>query len=132
MGLLKKLQIKKGYSVAVLNAPEGFSLPKEEFPEGARLVDRPEGELDTILLFAKDSGELKQFAADATNHLKDDGLLWVAYPKKSSKIKSDISRDQGWDVLKEKGYEGVSLVSVDEKWSAFRFRERKYIKSLNK
>jgi hypothetical protein len=51
-----------------------------------------------------------------------DGLLWVSYPKKSSKIATDISRDVAWEVMKEFGLQPVFQISIDETWSALRFR----------
>jgi hypothetical protein len=50
------------------------------------------------------------------------GILWICYPKKSSEVKTDISRDVGWDVVHKAGWEGVTLISVDDIWSAMRFR----------
>ena len=46
----------------------------------------------------------------------------MAYPKISSGMKSDITRDQGWDAMKGAGWQGVALVSIDDVWSAMRFR----------
>jgi hypothetical protein len=61
-----------------------------------------------------------------------DGILWFCYPKKSSKkYKSELSRDFGWKVLNDSGLDGIRLVSIDEDWSAFRFRNKKYIKSIS-
>jgi hypothetical protein len=129
MSIVKKLLIKQGYRITVVNAPEAFSLPAEELPEGVEVTDQVEGTLDFALLFAHNQEELRRHVPEVLPHLKEDALLWIAYPKKSSKIKSDISRDSGWEVLKEAGYDGVSLVSIDETWSAFRCRQKQYIKT---
>ena len=51
-----------------------------------------------------------------------DGVLWISYPKRSSKVKTDLSRDVGWDVVANAGLRPVTQVSVDETWSALRFR----------
>ena len=59
-----------------------------------------------------------------------DGLLWFGYPKKTSKkYTSDIDRDHGWKTLECVGFNGIRLVSIDEDWSALRFRNIKFIKS---
>jgi hypothetical protein len=128
MGLIRKLLIKKGYRVAVLNAPEGFALPAEEFPEEIEITKQLTGKIDCILLFALNQNQLKAYTPDVIPHLEGDTLFWAAYPKKSAKLKTDISRDEGWEVLKEAGYQGVSLISIDETWSAFRIRNQQYIK----
>jgi hypothetical protein len=70
----------------------------------------------------KDSAELNRFAKKAINAIKHDGLLWICYPKGSSKMKSDLNRDVIWELLKQHGLLGVSLISIDEVWSAMRFR----------
>jgi hypothetical protein len=54
--------------------------------------------------------------------VKQDGLLWVSYPKRSSKVETDISRDVGWEVMAEAGLRPVTQVSIDEIGSALRFR----------
>lgn len=130
MSLPKKLLYKPGYRICVVNAPEHFSFAKDELPEQVAIVTDLDANLDSVLLFAPSQEELSLHAARVLASLKDDGLLWVAYPKKSSKIKTDIHRDAGWDVLNELKYFGVSLISIDDTWSAMRFRHEKYIKSL--
>jgi len=54
--------------------------------------------------------------------LKPGGLLWFAYRKKSSKVKTDISRDIIWEGLMSIGIHPVTLISIDDTWSALRFR----------
>ncbi|GIP38913.1 hypothetical protein J31TS4_21930 [Paenibacillus sp. J31TS4] len=134
MGLIKKLLLKPGYRAAVLNPPDGFGLPEEELPEGVVLTNGLEeaGELDFALLFARNQEELGKTAPLLLPRLKPDAVFWTAYPKKSSKLKSDITRDSGWDVLKEAGFEGVSLVSIDETWSAFRLRPASAVNRANR
>jgi hypothetical protein len=64
----------------------------------------------------------------ALNAIKEDGLLWISYPKKTSKIKTDI----GGDVMTHAGYDGVSLISINETWSAIRFRPKHKVKTSRK
>jgi hypothetical protein len=123
MSLVKKLFIKRGYRVIVVNAPEHFALPQSELPEEVEVCHELTGDFDFVLLFAHSQDELSAFVPKVLPHMKDGTTFWVAYPKKSSKIKSDISRDHGWDVLHAAGYQGVSLISIDETWSAMRFRK---------
>lgn len=128
MGMIKKLLIKKGYRITVVNAPDYFSLPAEERPEEVEVANQLDGSFDFVLLFAHNQDELRSHVPKILEHLKESAVLWVAYPKKSSKIKSDINRDQGWEVLQEAGFIGVSLVSLDDTWSAIRFREEHLVK----
>jgi len=54
--------------------------------------------------------------------VKDGGLLWIAYPKKSSGVSTDLTRDVGWKVIEDAGWGGVAQVAIDDTWSALRFK----------
>lgn len=133
--LTKKLGLKAGQMALLINAPEGYASMLEPLPEGARLVTAQDGEtskeriFDLVQVFAYGSADVERYAPLALNALKPRGMLWWAYPKKSSKISTDISRDQGWDYLIGSGLLGVSLIALDETWSAMRFREAGEVKS---
>jgi hypothetical protein len=71
-----------------------------------------------------DSADVDKLAPKIFKAVKDETLLWIAYPKKSSSIKTDIHRDYGWDALTTAGYEAIAQVSIDETWSALRFGEK--------
>lgn len=123
MSLSKKLLLKPDMQVGVLNAPEGYRDLLGELPPGAILVvDPAPGSLDLILLFAKSLAELEALAPQAMALVKYDGLFWIAYPKKTSKIKTDIDRDTGWAKMSTLGYAGVAMVAMNETWSAMRYR----------
>jgi hypothetical protein len=131
MSLGKKLLIKSGYRVIVVNAPADFKLSDEAAEADITVEKELNGTFDFLLLFAQNQAELDRFVPEVLQHLKEAAIFWVAYPKKSSKLKSDITRDSGWDILKQAGYHGVSLISIDNTWSAFRVRHEKHIKKLN-
>ncbi len=78
---------------------------------------------DAVVLFAATQAELNKHIASTLAALQNDALLWIAYPKKSGTIKTDLSRDYGWDALTEADYIPVSLVAIDQTWSALRFRK---------
>jgi hypothetical protein len=62
-----------------------------------------------------------------------DGYLWLCYPKGTSKkYKSDINRDKSWELFKPYDFEAVTIVAIDDDWSALRFRHHSLIKSRNK
>jgi hypothetical protein len=75
-----------------------------------------------VLVFAKSLDELATLAPQGMALVKYDGLFWIAYPKKTSKIKTDIDRDTGWAKMSTLGYAGVALVAMNETWSAMRYR----------
>ncbi|MBW7886499.1 MAG: hypothetical protein H3C34_28505 [Caldilineaceae bacterium] len=121
--LAKKLQIKPGQTVLVINGPVGYTDLLKPLPAGAVLVTDKASPCDVVHLFATDSRDLHRYAGPAVAALKTDGTLWVSFPKGSSGIKTDLSRDAGWEVLADAGWEAVRLVAVDDTWSAVRFRQ---------
>jgi hypothetical protein len=119
--LARKLLIKPGNRVALLNAPDGYADRLRPLPEGAELVDRAEPGLDVVQVFARDRAELRRAEA-ALRSVREGGLLWVCYPKGGKKAGTDLNRDILWEELGKSGLAGVTLVAIDDTWSAMRFR----------
>jgi hypothetical protein len=128
-GLARKLLIKAGQRIAIVNAPEGFLQRLGPLPDDVEVVTNLEPELGFILLFVRNADELQKLGPKAVRSLKHDAMFWISYPKKSSKMKSDITRDVGWNVIEAAGLEGVAQIAVDETWSASRFRPKELVKS---
>jgi hypothetical protein len=122
MGLAKKLQIKSGSNVLVAGAPRAV-LDTIEVPEGATLRTRGHGPFDIVLSFVARRVDVEAAFAQARDALAKGGVLWLAYPKKKSDAGADLSRDVGWERLGRAGWAPVSAVSIDETWSALRFKE---------
>lgn len=122
--LAKKMQLQAGHRVAVINPPLGYiDRLLQPVQSGAELVEPTEGaDLDFVQLFVHDRAELDQHAPTALGAVKDDGLLWICYPKGGSKAGTDLNRDILWQRMQQDGVEGVSLIAIDEVWSAMRFR----------
>ncbi|MDO8491397.1 MAG: hypothetical protein Q7T04_05215 [Dehalococcoidia bacterium] len=126
--LAKKLQIKSNYKVAIINPPAGYVGELGRLPAGAHMVDDLDSEVDFVQLFVKDSEELEAFAPAAMQALRSGGLLWICYPKGSSKVITDLNRDTLWAAMGKYKMTGVSMVSVDDVWSAMRFRPSDEVK----
>lgn len=120
--LTKKLQIKPRQRLLLLNSPPDFAEQLQPLPEGVELTDSGDGEFDFVQLFVKNGEELHRFVSAAIQQVKHDGLLWICYPKGSSKVKTDLNRDILWQLVEPLGWTGVSLISLDSVWSAMRFR----------
>lgn len=120
--LAKKLHIKSGQRIIIINPPAGYPDRLGRLPDGVELAKRATGQFDFVHLFVMNSAELSRFGPKALKLLKYDGVFWVSYPKKSSGVATDISRDHGWDLLKKSGLRTVAAVSIDDTWSALRFR----------
>jgi hypothetical protein len=131
--ILKKLRYGDQNRIAVLNAPEEFReringlLPEVMIDTeiNARYL------YDFMIVFTPASADVEKLGPACIHNLSDDGKLWLAYPKgRSHKYTTDINRDHGWDTVTETGFRPVSQVAIDDDWSALRFRNSKYIKSV--
>ncbi len=118
----KKLRLQAGLTATTLNAPEDYLDLIGGEPEGVRFITAPFSEVDFLHLFAEDQSELDAYIDRALKSVKYDGLLWLSYPKGSSGIQTDINRDVIWEHLKSYGIRPVSQISLNETWSAIRFR----------
>jgi hypothetical protein len=122
--LTQKLQIKPGKKWLIYNAPKGYLKSLELLPEGAKSTIIPKGNFDGIQLFAKNKAELSSSLKVIAPLLKPDTIFWVAYPKKSSDIESDMKMGD-WDEMTEYGLQGVASIAVNEKWGGFTIQTRR-------
>ncbi len=120
--LAKKLGIKPGQTMLVLNAPEGYVTALTSLLGQATIYTQADGTYDFVQAFVRDKVELYRYAPVAMQALKGGGLLWFTYPKKTSALKSDLSRDVLWQELSGTGMSPVTMIAIDETWSALRFR----------
>jgi len=123
--LAKKLLVRPGSRLLVLNAPDGYLVALALLPDGASVTETPaKAGFDVVQLFARNQAELASLAPTALAALKRGGVLWGCYPKGSSKVQTDLTRDHGWDAFTNAGWEVVSAISIDATWSGSRFRHR--------
>ena len=130
--LIKKLGIKPGQKMLILNAPEGYIQALGTLPAGAEVKISAGGTFDYVHLFVRNKADIDNHATTAMYSLKPGGLLWFTYPKKSSSINTDITRDIGWDALTAAGIRPVTQIAIDDTWSALRFRPISEVKSASK
>ncbi|MDQ0261385.1 hypothetical protein [Sinomonas atrocyanea] len=116
MNLWEKLQIRRGTTVAILNAPT--DAPAVQGPFDA--TDGP-GAADAVLLYARNSDELASQGAPVVSAAREDRLAWIAYPK-AKKLGTDLNRDILAREMTAHGADPVRQVSLDDTWSALRFR----------
>ena len=117
--------LKAGQRVLVLNAPPNYLDSLGDLPNGARLVANTTKEPDVIQVFVSSLAELRDSLPALRSRLKEDGALWVTYPKggRSSGAESDINRDIIREFAGTIGLQAVALFSVDTKWSALRLKK---------
>jgi hypothetical protein len=118
--LATKLLVKPDARVLLLNAPIGYARKLEPLPQGATVTDK-RGKADVVVAFVRDGAELKRLAP-SFGALEDEAVLWVAYPKGGSKAGTDVDRDSLHSAMEKHELIGVTLVALDEAWSAMRFR----------
>ncbi|TXI31223.1 MAG: hypothetical protein E6Q58_05405 [Niabella sp.] len=81
--------------------------------------------LDFALVFAVNENQLNGILRDVMPSLKEDTKFWVAYPKTTSKIVTDLNRDRSWNKLTDEGYSGIDNIELDHVWAATRFERCK-------
>lgn len=122
--LLKKFNVKDQTSMLLWNKPDEFLSVQEEWSKTLDILESPPDEpTDFLLVFVKDRQQLEENKPLIQKNMDPKGLIWIAYPKKTSKkYKSDISRDDFWEGLRDLGLEPVRQIAIDDDWSALRFR----------
>jgi hypothetical protein len=129
--LVKKLLLKPGSRVIITHAPAGIREQLLPLPSGSVELDPPALSADWLITFVTTTTELETEFPQAVATVKTDGVLWVAYPKKSSGIPSDLSRDDVWSAVLTSGFRPVTQVALDSTWSALRFRRADLVKSTS-
>ncbi len=117
-----KLQVKPGRCFKVVNPPQDVEELFSDLPQGAHFPADGES-ADVVLFFVKTMDEVKSLFPMTTGIMKNEGIPWLAYPKKTSKIKSDLDRDTIWQFLHTVDWTGVAMISIDDTWSGFRMKK---------
>jgi CheY-like chemotaxis protein len=125
--LPKKLGIKEGSVVALVGAPSDFEKTLEPLPAEARLVRRASGKPDLAIWFAKSRSELER-RIGRLGALPGAGGLWIAWPKKSSGVATDLDQNLVRRTGLASGLVDYKICAVDETWSGLRFARRKKAK----
>ena len=128
--LAKKLRLTAEHSVVAVNAPDGCVDRLSPGPAAIASRIEPSKTYDAVLLFVTNQDELRALGAGAIRAMRPGGLLWIAYPKGgATRGATDLPATPWWtqrDVLGEltgeKGYRPVAFVSVDDTWTAMRFK----------
>ena len=119
-----KLKIKEGYKLVTLNAPSYFKKKLGPLPDKVK-ISTGDSSYQQIHWFVGNKAEMEQDLNKVLKMVKDDVLCWIYYPKGSSRVQSDLTRDKGWDVLmNHQDLQWINLISFDETWSVFGFRRK--------
>jgi hypothetical protein len=119
--LPKKLGIKEGSRVALVNAPQDFESELGELPDNVEFIKRPTKSLDIILFFVLNERALARDFAKLAAKLTANGMIWIGWPKKSSGVTTDLSEQRVRDIGLNAGLVDVKVCAIDETWSGLKF-----------
>ncbi len=123
--LARKLGIKEESRVALLGAPEGFDEELAPLPDGVRVLRRLAPPVDVAVLFVTERRELERRFAAVAEAVRPAGGFWVAWPKRSSKVPTDLTEDVLREVGLPLGVVDNKVCAVTDVWSGLRFVWRK-------
>ena len=122
--ILDKLNLKNDKNILIQGLPSSIEkqFSKVSFAKNLTPLLKSR-KIDFALIFAVSESQLNTILVDIMPALKEDTKLWVAHPKLTSKISTDLNRDSSWNKLNDLGYETIELVSLDHVWQAFNFKK---------
>lgn len=120
--LVKKLGIKEKHVVLLLGAPPGFDRTLGKLPDGARVLDKLGGKtaIDVAVFFTKSRAELGKWFEKLARGLNPSGGLWIAWPKKTSGVATDMTENVVREVALPKGLVDNKVCAIDDTWSGLR------------
>jgi len=117
--LVKKLGIKPGARVALVNAPDDFQATLGKLPDDVKFVNTKS--LDLILFFVLSERILARDFAKLAERLISNGMIWIAWPKKSSRVATDLTFDRVQRIGLDAGLVDVKICAIDDTWSGLKF-----------
>ena len=118
--LAKKLGIKEGSRLFLSGAPRNYLELVAPFPKGARVVPKIDGETDIVHIFSTERARLTATLRDSLKRLRQDGTIWVSWPKKSSKVPTDVTEGTIREVALPMGLVDIKVCAVDDIWSGLK------------
>jgi|SRR5215210_4283537 len=116
------LQVKPGQTVLTVNVPSEYAQALGQLPDGVRLVTSGDpAAMDRVHVFVRDTGDLAWLGPQAVAGALAGAVTWIAYPKRTSGVDTDLTRDRGWEAVTD-DIDAVSQVAVDDMWSALRLK----------
>lgn len=119
--LPKKLGIKENQRIALIDAPRNFAKNLGKLPEHTKIVERLTAPLDLVLLFVDQEKTLSKHFPALAKKLSTKGMLWVAWPKKSSGVATDLTFERVQHIGLDCGLVDVKICAVDDVWSGLKF-----------
>ncbi|WCT14656.1 YdeI/OmpD-associated family protein [Mucilaginibacter jinjuensis] len=127
--IAKKLLIKPGTNWLFVNAPEDYLAYIDPLPDNVHVSFESSDKVDGLQLFVKNKAELTAELKTIQPALKPDTILWITYPKKNTKIPTDLAMMDSWDEVKQYGLDTVASAAINDTWTALRFRPKNLVKT---
>ena len=119
--LVKKLGIKEDSRVALVNAPKDFQATLEDLPANVKFMKSTTRSLDLILFFVLFERILARDFKKLASRLTSNGMIWIAWPKKSSGVKTDLNFEHVQRIGLDAGLVDVKICAIDDTWSGLKF-----------
>ena len=126
--LVKKLGIRGGMCVQVIDAPLPYQRMVEELPADLRFVARTTAATQFVHLFARDAQRLERVLTSLREQLPADAVVWVSWPKKGSGVATDVDENTVRRVALPMGWVDVKVCAVDATWSGLKLVVRKALR----
>ncbi len=126
--LARKLGIGAGARVCLLGAPEGFEALLAPLPEGVRFAARPGAGTDLAHAFVTSRDALARVLRACRDRLRPEVPLWVSWPKKASKVATDVTEDAIRELALPMGWVDVKVCAVDATWSGLKLVVRRELR----
>ena len=117
--LAKKLGIKEGFKIALYNQPDYYFKLFTDFPAEIKMADS-KSKADFIHFFVKEEKQLLKLISKLKNQIEQNGMIWISWPKKSSKVETDVTEDVVRNIALKNGLVDTKVCAVDEIWSGLK------------
>ncbi|MDB5182967.1 MAG: hypothetical protein JWO47_751 [Candidatus Saccharibacteria bacterium] len=123
--LIDKLGIKAGQLVYFRDAPDNYAKLLGSLPKGVFLAKKLNRPMDFMQCFYTEQAKLKKDTIHFKQYLEQNGILWICWPKKTSKVETDVTEDTLRKVLLPLNLVDIKVAAIDETWSGLKFVWRK-------
>jgi len=118
----RKLGMNPGMRALIISPPPGYLKLLAPLSDDITVSSTADGMYPFVQVFATRLSEISRFTQRLSKHAAPNALVWISYPKKTSRTGGDLSRDLIREAMSGTGWRAVSIVAIDEIWSALRFR----------